>query len=37
MVRSINVRIDAVKSLVCHNGSLNAVRTIRLVWMAASV
>jgi len=37
MVRFISVRTDAIKPSVCRNGSLNAVRTIRLVWMAASV
>ncbi len=28
---------DAIKPSVCRNGSLNAVPTIRLVWMAVSV
>ena len=37
MVRSISVRIDAIRPSVCRNGSLNAVRSIRLVWIAASL
>jgi hypothetical protein len=36
IVRSIKVRTDVIKPSACGNGSLNAVRTIRLVWIAAS-
>jgi hypothetical protein len=32
IVRSINVRTDVIKPSACRDGSLNAVRIIRLVW-----
>jgi hypothetical protein len=35
-VRPINLSTDAIKPSVWRNASLNAVRSIRLVWMAAS-
>jgi hypothetical protein len=37
IVRPINVSTDVIRPSVWRKASLNAVRSIRLVWMAASV
>jgi hypothetical protein len=36
-VRPINLSTDVIKPSVWRNASLNAVRSFRLVWMAASL
>jgi hypothetical protein len=37
IVRPINVSTDVIKPSVWRNASLNTMRSIRLVWMAASL
>ena len=37
IVRPINVSTDVIRPPVWRKASLNAVRSIRLVWMAASI
>jgi hypothetical protein len=36
IVRPVNVRTDVSRPSACHNGSLKAARSIKLVWIAAS-